>query len=68
MTAILVSALTGCAAVGPPIAPEEIGIESKIRKHQNENQSQEIDSEYPEVFLEEENVGGLPESYPIGTR
>jgi hypothetical protein len=58
----------GCGAVGPPIPPEDVGIEAKIRKQQQENaQSEGALNEDGAISVEEENVE-LPAFYPIGTR
>ncbi len=65
---VLMTVLKGCAAVGPPIAPEEVGIEAKIRKHQKENQAQGTSPEYPGTPVAEDETIELPVFYPIGTR
>lgn len=58
----------GCGAVGPPIPPEDIGIEVKIRKQERANaQSEGPLSQGLETPVEEEAVE-LPSFYPIGTR
>lgn len=58
----------GCGAVGPPIPPEDVGIEAKARKQQQENaQSAGTLSEDEDPSVEEEGVE-LPAFYPIGTR
>jgi len=58
----------GCGAVGPPIPPEDVGIEAKIRKQQDENaKSNGTISEDLDPSVEEEAVE-LPTFYPIGTR
>jgi hypothetical protein len=58
----------GCGAVGPPIPPEDVGIEAKIRKQQDENaKSNGTLSEDLDPSVEEEAVE-LPTFYPIGTR
>jgi len=58
----------GCGAVGPPIPPEDIGIEAKVRKQERENaQSKKPLSQDLEAPAEEEAVE-LPSFYPIGTR
>lgn len=58
----------GCGAVGPPIPPEDIGIEAKIRKQERENaQSEGPLSQDLKTPVEEEAVE-LPSFYPIGTR
>jgi hypothetical protein len=58
----------GCGAVGPPIPPEDVGIEAKIRKQQQESaKSKGTLSEDLDPSGEEETVE-LPTFYPIGTR
>jgi hypothetical protein len=58
----------GCGAVGPPIPPEDVGIEAKIRKQQQESaKSKGTLSEDLDPSGEEETVE-LPNFYPIGTR
>ena len=58
----------GCGAVGPPIPPEDVGIEAKVRKQQDENAksngtiSEDLDPSVDEGAVE------LPTFYPIGTR
>ncbi len=60
--------LMGCGAVGSPIPPEDVGIEAKVRKQQQENnQTEEIIPEDSDISVEEEGVE-LPVFYPIGTR
>jgi predicted small lipoprotein YifL len=60
--------LMGCGAIGPPIPPEDVGIEAKIRKQQQATtQDKGIASEDPATSVEEETVE-LPVFYPIGTR
>ena len=58
----------GCGAVGPPIPPEDVGIEAKIRKQQRATtQDPAGTSEDTATSVEEETVE-LPAFYPIGTR
>jgi len=59
----------GCGAVGPPIPPEDVGIEAKIRQQQQQDIAIDQDAalEDPATVLEEETVE-LPALYPIGTR
>jgi len=58
----------GCGAVGPPIPPEDVGIEAKIRKQEQEKvRSAGTLSEDGATSIEEEAVE-LPAFYPIGTR
>lgn len=58
----------GCGAVGPPIPPEEVGIEAKVRKQQQDQANKgEMPAEDQMATPEEEAVE-LPALYPIGTR
>jgi hypothetical protein len=58
----------GCGAVGSPIPPEDVGIEAKVRKQQQENtQSERARAENGTISADEEGVE-LPALYPIGTR
>jgi len=58
----------GCGAVGPPIPPEDVGIEAKIRKQQRATATENnVASEDPGATIEEEAIE-LPALYPIGTR
>lgn len=58
----------GCGAVGPPIPPEEIGIEAKIREQRQEQAGKK------ESLAEEQSISPmgepieLPEFYPIEIR
>ncbi len=65
---IVLSALTGCGAVGSPIAPEDVGIAAKVRKQQQDKALLESTLlEDGTTSVEEETVE-LPAFYPIGTR
>lgn len=57
---------TSCGTVSPPIPPEDVGIEAKVRKHEREVARQEKSKE-EEVSIEEESVQ-LPPLRPIGAR
>lgn len=60
---------TACGAAGSPIAPEEVGLEAKIRKQQQERQrslAPNTQGEYV-IPLEEESVE-LPPLHPVGVR
>ena len=60
--------MMGCGAVGSPIPPEDVGIEAKVRKQQQENaQSEATLTEDETTPVEQERVE-LPTFYPIGTR
>ena len=66
MVTVLVSCAAGCGVVGAPIAPEDIGIEAKVRaQRQAEEQrstpeGQPVSPEEPEVVL--------PPLQPVGTQ
>ncbi len=57
----------GCGAVGPPIPPEEVGIEAKASKQRQKALTEGDTSLEPDDRTEEEKVQ-LPSFYPIGTR
>ena len=58
----------GCGAVGPPIPPEDVGIEAKARQQrQDQARKKEITAEDQTTAPVEEAVE-LPPLYPIGTR
>ena len=64
----VLSVLAGCGAVGSPIAPEDVGIATKVRKQQRDTALSEralLEDGTPSI--EEETVE-LPAFYPIGTR
>lgn len=67
MLALLLSPI-GCGAVGPPIPPEKVGIEAKVRKQQQDQARTEgsLDADPLNVPLEE--AVELPTVYPIDTR
>ena len=58
----------GCGAVGPPIPPENIGIEAKIRKQQREKPQAEGTLSQDLATPVEEEAVELPAFYPVGTR
>jgi hypothetical protein len=58
----------GCGAVGPPIPPEEVGIEAKIRKQRRDQIRKEGRTVEGEMTLPGEEAVELPAFYPIGTR
>ena len=65
---VFVILLMGCGAVGPPIPPEDVGIEAKVRKQEKEKaQADGTSIEDGDDSVDEEGVE-LPEFYPIGTR
>ncbi len=58
----------GCGAVGPPIPPEDVGIEAKIRKQRQEQMKQDNPTFEDELISPAEEAIELPPIYPIGTR
>lgn len=65
---ILLLSLIGCGAVGPPIPPEEVGIEAKVRKQQQDQAKKEGLTAEEQLTTPVEETMELPELYPIGTR
>ena len=61
------SICAGCGASGPPIAPEDVGLEAKIRAQQKQSTNSSTGSDTTLVPLEEE-AAHLPALHPIGTR
>ena len=66
---LLLAMTAGCGAAGSPIAPEDVGLEAKIRKQRQEQQPQPKPNEDVEYLtpLEEEPVQ-LPPLHPVGIR
>ena len=62
---LILIGFVGCGAVGPLIAPEDIGIEKKLKQQQNRSKVQPQDPQL--VPLDEDEVE-LPPLRPIGTR
>lgn len=58
----------GCGAVGPPIAPEEVGIEAKIRQQRQDQLRREGRSADDHVISPLDEPVELPEFYPIDIR
>jgi hypothetical protein len=58
----------GCGAVGPPIPPEDVGIEAKIRKQQRSTTQDNVGASEDPATSGEEDTVELPAFYPIGTR
>ena len=60
----------GCGSVGPPIAPEEVGIKATVMEQQSkkvDSPPQDSEDEQEVVPLEDEEPV-LPPLRPIGTR
>ena len=58
--ALLFSFAAGCGVVAPPIAPEDIGIEAKIRAQRQAEEQRMTAEEKPEVVL--------PPLQPVGNQ
>jgi hypothetical protein len=67
MMALFLSPI-GCGAVGPPIPPEEVGIEAKVRKQQQDQARNEGMPAEDQMTTPAEETVELPALYPIGTR
>ncbi|GJL66144.1 MAG: hypothetical protein NPIRA05_11150 [Nitrospirales bacterium] len=63
---LLFCVCAGCGAAGPPIAPEEVGLEAKIREQRQPPPQRGEDGELL-VPIEEESVK-LPVLRPVGSR
>jgi len=57
---VLSSFAAGCGVVGSPIAPEDIGIEAKIRAQRQAEEKRSTTEEQPEILL--------PPLQPVGTQ
>jgi len=67
MMALFLSPI-GCGAVGPPIPPEEVGIEAKLRKQKQDQARKEGMAAEDQTTTPVEEAVELPALYPIGTR
>lgn len=67
MMALLFSPI-GCGAVGPPIPPEKVGIEAKVRKQQQDQARKEGMRPEDQMDSPAEETVELPTVYPIDTR
>ena len=57
----------GCGVVGPPLPPEEIGIEAKRLKQQKASQPEGPPEEGAIAPIDEEKID-LPPLQPVGTQ
>jgi predicted small lipoprotein YifL len=57
---------SACGAVGPPIPPEDVGIEAKLQKQQKQDEKADASATL-ETPIEEDPVQ-LPPLRPIGSR
>ena len=64
----LLPVFSSCGAVGPPIAPEDVGIEAKVREQQQQSRQSKSDTPGDQGPSEPEEEVELPTFYPIGTR
>ena len=69
VASLLLFGCIACGAAGSPIAPEDVGLEAKIRKQQKQDQPkpQLIEETMEPIPLDEEPVQ-LPPLHPIGER
>ena len=65
---VILSLLLGCGAVGKPIAPEDVGIEAKIKKQERESKGEQETPSPDETVPVTEQPEELPSFYPIGVR
>lgn len=65
---ILASLIIGCGAVGNPIPPEEVGIEAKIQKQQQEASQKKGVQPAEEPVSPTDQPEELPSFFPIGVR
>jgi hypothetical protein len=67
---LIVGVLTaGCGTIGPPMAPEDIGLAARIRADQEKEEKAANAQSKPKVEEEEATPEGeLAPLYPIGTR
>ncbi len=63
----LLAGVVGCGAVGDPIAPEDIGIEAKVRAHQRA-EALRATPEGQSVAPREATETVLPPLQPVGTQ
>ena len=56
--------LPGCGAVGPPIAPEDIGIEAKVREQERQSRQSKGESPEDQDPSDTEDTVELPTFYP----
>jgi len=63
---VLLSVLLGCGAVGPPLPPEQIGIEAKIRKQRAQEQEKGRQDTKEQIIPIGEGELVLPPLQPVG--
>lgn len=68
MLGFVLSLNVGCGAVGKPIPPEDVGIEAKKRKQEQEGKAGQDHSDIDEPLPATEQPEELPSLYPIGVR
>ncbi len=67
LLAVVPAGVAGCGAVGDPIAPEDIGIEAKVRA-QREAEAQRTAPPGPPTAPREESETTLPPLQPVGVQ
>ncbi len=74
MTLVVLGAVAGCGVVGPPIAPENVGVAPIIEQQKRQQAGQRLptiegtQSHIPEVIAPPAQDEELPPLRPIGTR
>jgi len=63
----MICTVQGCGVVGPPLPPEDIGIEAKIQSQKQAAENQAENNESSIVPLGEEDVT-LPPLQPLGAQ
>lgn len=58
----------GCGVVGPPLPPEDIGIEAKIRSQQKAEEEQGEPGKPKIVPIDRQEDASLPPLQPLGTQ
>lgn len=64
---VMAFAIQSCGVVGPPLPPEDIGIEAKIRSQQPDQENLSENEEQQIVPLDQEDVA-LPPLKPLGAQ
>ncbi|MDA0739411.1 MAG: hypothetical protein O2999_12365 [Nitrospirae bacterium] len=64
---VMICTVQGCGVVGPPLPPEDIGIEAKIQSQKQAAENQAENNESSIVPLGEEDVT-LPPLQPLGAQ
>ena len=67
MISMAVLTVQSCGVVGPPLPPEDIGIEAKIRSQKKAAEPKAENNESQSIPLDQEEVS-LPPLKPLGTQ